>query len=435
MAGIGSDFGSAKDRVGPVLRDPRSHVVRPHGTAVVAVQPQVEACCHPRPGEYDVRRIVRFRLAQLSRSSLNSRAVLATLVAVVVAAVAGTTVGYAALSKDVTLTLDGETRQVSAIGDTVADVLAAEGIEVTDKDLVAPAADESVSDGSAIAVQFGRPLELAVDGETYTYWVNSTDVASALGEIGRRFDGADLSASRSSSIGRSGLTLEVVTPKVVHLKLGAKDLRKRTVTALTVADVLESMDFEVDRHDKVTPSLRTEINDGDKVVVTDIRIATRKVQREVVDAPVVEREDSSMLEGEEEVVQAGRDGVRAVTYRLRYVDGELVARKVVRASVRVKPVPTIVAVGTKEEPTSNFASGGTVWDALAKCESGGNWAINTGNGYYGGLQFSAATWASVGGSGLPHQHSREEQIKRGQILQARAGWGQWPSCSSKLGLR
>lgn len=378
---------------------------------------------------------MRSRLAQLSRSRLSSKPVLATLVAVIVAAVAGTTVGYAALSKDVTLTLDGKTRQVSAIGDTVADVLASEGIEVSDKDLVAPAVDETVTDGSAIAVQFGRPLELSVDGDSTTYWVNSTDVASALGEIGRRFDGADLSASRGSSIGRSGLTLEVVTPKVVHLKLGAKDLRKRTLTALTVADVLESAGFEVDERDKVTPSLTTEIADGDKVVVKDIRVATKRVQREVVDAPVIEREDDSMLEGEEEVVQAGRDGVRNVTYRLRFVNGELVARKVLKADVRVKAVPTIVKVGTQEEPTSNFAGGSTVWDRLAQCESGGNWAINTGNGYYGGLQFSASTWASVGGTGLPHQHSREEQIRRGQILQARAGWGQWPHCSAQLGLR
>ncbi len=378
---------------------------------------------------------MRSRLAQLSRSRLSSKPVLATLVAVIVAAVAGTTVGYAALSKDVTLTLDGKTRQVSAIGDTVADVLASEGIEVSDKDLVAPAVDETVTDGSAIAVQFGRPLELSVDGDSTTYWVNSTDVASALGEIGRRFDGADLSASRGSSIGRSGLTLEVVTPKVVHLKLGAKDLRKRTLTALTVADVLESAGFEVDERDKVTPSLTTEIADGDKVVVKDIRVATKRVKREVVDAPVIEREDDSMLEGEEEVVQAGRDGVRNVTYRLRFVNGELVARKVLKADVRVKAVPTIVKVGTQEEPTSNFAGGSTVWDRLAQCESGGNWAINTGNGYYGGLQFSASTWASVGGTGLPHQHSREEQIRRGQILQARAGWGQWPHCSAQLGLR
>ncbi|CUR57433.1 Transglycosylase domain protein [metagenome] len=378
---------------------------------------------------------MRSRFAQLSRSTLNSRAVLATLAGVVVAAVAGTTVGYAALSKDVTLSLDGRTTHVSAIGDTVGDVLAAEGIEVTDKDLVAPAIDEAVSDGTAIAVQFGRPLELSVDGDSRTYWVNSTSVASALGEIGRRFDGADLSASRSSSIGRSGLALEVVTPKVVRIKLGAKDLRTRKVTALTVADVLTTMGFEVDRHDKVSPSLGTEITDGDRVVVTDIRLATKKVAREVVDAPVIEREDASMYEGDEEIVRAGKDGVRKVTYRLRFVNGELVARKIVRASSLVKAVPTIVKVGTKEEPTSNFAGGDTVWDTLAQCESGGNWAINTGNGYYGGLQFSLGTWQAYGGTGLPSQASRETQIAIATKLRdASGGYGAWPGCAAKLGL-
>jgi putative cell wall-binding protein len=75
------------------------------------------------------------------------------------------------------------------------------------------------------------------------------------------------------------------------------------------------------------------------------------------------------------------------------------------------------------------------WDALAQCESGGNWSINTGNGYYGGIQFSLSSWRAVGGSGYPHQHSRLEQIYRGELLQARQGWGAWPSCSRKIGLR
>ncbi len=377
---------------------------------------------------------MRSRFAQLS----SSKAVLTTLAGVIVAAVVGTTVGYAALTKDVTLTLDGRTTHVSAIGGTVGDVLAAEGIKVTDKDLVAPAIDENVTDGSAIAVQFGRPLELSVDGASHTYWVNSTNVASALGEIGRRFDGADLSTSRGSSIGRSGLTLQVVTPKVVRIKLGAKDLRTRKVTALTVADVLKSMDFEVDKHDKISPSLETEITDGTKVVVTDIRIATKKVKREVIGAPVITREDPTMLEGEKRVVQPGKDGARKVTYRLRFVNGRLVARKVVRASVSSKAVPTIVEVGTKVEPapvTSNFAGGSTVWDALAKCESGGNWAINTGNGYYGGLQFNVGTWQSYGGSGLPSQASRETQIAIAtKVRDASGGYGAWPACARSLGL-
>lgn len=76
-----------------------------------------------------------------------------------------------------------------------------------------------------------------------------------------------------------------------------------------------------------------------------------------------------------------------------------------------------------------------LFDALAGCEANGNWGINTGNGYYGGLQFSASSWRAVGGSGLPHHHGRGEQIYRGHLLQERQGWGAWPACARRLGLR
>lgn len=84
-------------------------------------------------------------------------------------------------------------------------------------------------------------------------------------------------------------------------------------------------------------------------------------------------------------------------------------------------------------PASAPAAG--VWGQLAACESGGNPATNTGNGYYGAYQFTASTWRSVGGSGLPSEASMEEQTARAQALQARSGWGQWPACTAKLGLR
>ena len=75
------------------------------------------------------------------------------------------------------------------------------------------------------------------------------------------------------------------------------------------------------------------------------------------------------------------------------------------------------------------------WERLAECESGGNWHINTGNGYYGGLQFSLSSWRAVGGSGYPHQATKAEQIRRGERLLDMQGWGAWPTCSRKLGLR
>lgn len=80
------------------------------------------------------------------------------------------------------------------------------------------------------------------------------------------------------------------------------------------------------------------------------------------------------------------------------------------------------------------APSGGVWDNLAACESGGNWSTNTGNGFYGGLQFTLSSWAAVGGSGLPSEASKAEQIMRAEQLQSMQGWGAWPSCASQLGL-
>ena len=74
------------------------------------------------------------------------------------------------------------------------------------------------------------------------------------------------------------------------------------------------------------------------------------------------------------------------------------------------------------------------WDALAQCESGGNWSTNTGNGFSGGLQFTQSTWAANGGTGSPASASREQQIAVDQNVQASQGWGAWPACAAQLGL-
>lgn len=73
------------------------------------------------------------------------------------------------------------------------------------------------------------------------------------------------------------------------------------------------------------------------------------------------------------------------------------------------------------------------WDRLAQCESGGDWSINTGNGYYGGIQFSLSSWRGVGGTGYPHENSRAEQIHRGRLLWEQGGWNHWPGCSRSFG--
>ena len=75
----------------------------------------------------------------------------------------------------------------------------------------------------------------------------------------------------------------------------------------------------------------------------------------------------------------------------------------------------------------------SVWDRVAACESGGNWHINTGNGYYGGLQFSLSTWHGYGGAGNPASASKSEQIRIAEKVLAGQGWGAWPVCSVKAG--
>jgi hypothetical protein len=90
---------------------------------------------------------------------------------------------------------------------------------------------------------------------------------------------------------------------------------------------------------------------------------------------------------------------------------------------------------TVTRSASTSSVGGGVWDRLAQCESGGNWGINTGNGYSGGLQFAQGTWRANGGSGSAHNASRSEQIRVAERIRASQGWGAWPACSSKLGLR
>jgi uncharacterized protein YabE (DUF348 family) len=371
-----------------------------------------------------------------------SRKVLVVLATAVVLALVGTTWGYAALQKDVTVSLDGEPREVTAMGGTVGDVLEAEGIELGEHDRVAPGLDEEIADGTRISVRFGRPLELSVDGETQTHWVTSTSVASALGEIGRRFSGAALSTSRGAGIGRDGMALEVVTPKTLRIKIGARKPVKRELTALTAREALKEMDVKVGKRDRVTPNRKTTLEDGDRIVLTNIRVVTKRDKREPIGFDTIRREDSSLLEGRTEVARAGRAGARDVTYRLTFRNGELVTRKVVRSDLVRGPVDAIVRVGTKEPapepapaPAANYASGGTVWDQLAQCESGGNWAINTGNGYYGGLQFSLSTWQGYGGPGYPHQQSRETQIMIAErVRAATGGYGSWPHCSQQLGL-
>jgi uncharacterized protein YabE (DUF348 family) len=370
---------------------------------------------HPSPSRFSPTRLIHNKLF------------LGSLVAAIIVALGGTAAAYMALSRTVTVSVDGKESQVRTFGDNVGEVLASKGIEPGSHDSVVPSVDTPVNDGSRIAVRLGRPLALSIDGNKRTLWTTATKVSSALSQLGLRIGNAELSVSRSATIDRSGMALEVTTPKLVTLKVADEKAEKHNVPAATVGELLQNVDAGVDRNDLVRPSRGAELTDRTRIVVTKIGVRTKRVPREAIPAPVQEQKDDTMMSGETETVREGSDGVRDVTYKLHFRNGEVVKRKVVEQRVLTQPVATIVKVGTKTVDTG-------VWDAIAECESGGNWAANTGNGYYGGLQFNLGTWQSYGGSGMPHENSREQQIAVAErVRDAEGGYGAWPHCGAQFG--
>ena len=212
----------------------------------------------------------------------------------------------------------------------------------------------------------------------------------------------------------------------------------------------------------------------------------QKVTTETVDATdphgSVQQESSDLPEGETKVVTPGVDGVVRTTYEVTTVGGKEVSRTPVAQVVVTQKVDEVVLVGTgaakKQESkpdqsqgqsqsqgqaqsqgqgqtqapsessggSGGSASGGSagttggevgddVWAQLAQCESGGRPETNTGNGFYGMYQFTLETWQSLGGTGYPHEADAATQTAMAKKLQAQAGWGQWPGCADKLGLR
>src|SRR4051794_13289583 len=208
------------------------------------------------PGWDDVWRGVRHKLARV----INSKAAVVGAALVALAAVIGTTVGYAAMGEHVTLDVDGAVEHVTVTGGTVGAVLQDQGISLRPHDEVAPAVDQPVHDGTTIAVRYGKPLKLDVDGHTTTYWVTATDVRGALAEISRSFDRAHLSVSRGADITRDGLRITIATPKRLTFVIGGKKAVHKRVWAATVGQALTALHLTVGRHDVVRPGLNQELS-------------------------------------------------------------------------------------------------------------------------------------------------------------------------------
>jgi hypothetical protein len=149
-------------------------------------------------------------------------------------------------------------------------------------------------------------------------------------------------------------------------------------------------------------------------------------------------QDVTMNMSRQVVDDPGTPGVQDVTFAVATVNGVETGRLPVANVVIVPAVNGRIRVGAQPGTEVPEVSQGETWNALSRCEAGGNWAINTGNGFYGGVQFDQNTWERNGGLRYAQRAdlaSREEQIAIAEVTRARQGWGAWPTCSGRLGVR
>ncbi|KRE43970.1 resuscitation-promoting factor [Knoellia sp. Soil729] len=373
--------------------------------------------------------------------------------------VAAGSFGVAHLDKAVALSVDGQSSSMHVFGSTVGDALAKKGITLGEHDQVVPSVGSPLEDGDTISVRYGRKLTVTIDGVKKEYWTTATTVDAALRDLNiRAGSDAKLSASRSQALGRQGLSLTLTTPKTVTVKVDKKKL-SRTSTSATVADALREFGVTYDKDDKVSPAPTTALKDG--LGITVQRVVLKNVTSKVaVPHASTTKKDASLYTGTRKVLTEGRDGSKTVTVRRTITDGKVTATKALSSKVTKAPVTEVVAVGTKAKPApkpvakpvakptpkrtastpapkpeaGNTSGAGinlsnaAMWDRIAQCESGGNWSINTGNGYYGGLQFDYGSWLANGGDDFASRAdlaSRAEQITIANRYYAKAGLGPW----------
>ncbi|MFC7341870.1 transglycosylase family protein [Saccharopolyspora griseoalba] len=353
-------------------------------------------------------------------------------VAGVLLSLTGSGAAAAAMDKSVTVEVDGKEKTVSTYDDTVGEVLKDEGINVGPHDALSPSPQAEVGHGDKITLDRGRLLKLNIDGEVREEWVRSGTVGQALSALNVNTEGAWISADRSTAVPEDGMELKVRTLKDVTVTDGAGEPKQLTTHAANIGELVKELKLDLGPQDKITPGGDAKIVDGAQIDVD--RISSKVVSLTIpVEPPVKEIVDENMLKGEEKVVDPGEAGEKIQFTRITTVNGEEDSRDVVDEKITKQAREKVVRVGGKEPPNSG------VWDKLVQCESTGNWSINSGNGYYGGLQFDKQTWDAYGGdqyAEYPHQASREQQIAVAEkVRDARGGsYGAWPACASKLGL-
>jgi uncharacterized protein YabE (DUF348 family) len=366
-----------------------------------------------------------------SRSPLLRGVVGAFLVSLTVAG------GYAVAShKTVTLSVDGSPITVTTMKSRVIDVVEENGFEVSDRDDLFPAAGEAVHQSDTIVLRRSRPLEVSLDGrDTKQVWTTASTVDEALAQL-RMTDKAPAAASRGSRVPLAGMALPVVSPKTVQIDDGGT-VSTVHLAAPNVAGLLQAAGVPLEQNDTVVPAASSPVVDGMQIQVTRMRI--EKVTERIPLTPGNERiEDPSMNMSRQVVEDPGAPGLQDVTFAVAKVNGVETGRLPVANRVIEPARNGVLRVGAKPGTEVPPVSNGHAWDALAQCEAGGNWAINTGNGFYGGVQFDQNTWERNGGLRYAPRAdlaTREEQIAIATVTQSRQGWGAWPVCSGRIGAR
>ncbi|CAB0791890.1 hypothetical protein FRC0206_00875 [Corynebacterium diphtheriae] len=345
------------------------------------------------------------------------------------------------LKKDITVDLNGEHISLATFSRDVDGVLRQAGVNVGEKDLVYPAPSETVADNDTVTVRTSKQVSVVIDGvkkDVTTNAITVEELFSQLNDVPAALSSASLNVEKGARIPAEGMALDVVTPKIISLTTGDKTVFTQ-IAAATVADVLKERGIDVDADDVVMPALDTAVSKDMNIKVDKVDSREEKIT-EKFDEPATYIEDAEQLEGEETLVTPGTQGERTVTRKIVTVNGVETANEVVNEEIITPGVAATIKRGAKKPTTASAAAvaSGSVWDQLAHCESGGNWSINTGNGFTGGLQFVDSTWLGLGGGVYAPQAylaTREQQIAIAEKVLAAQGWGAWPACTAKLGLR
>ncbi|GFG55610.1 resuscitation-promoting factor [Mycolicibacterium agri] len=339
-----------------------------------------------------------------------------------------------AAHKTVTLTVDGAEMSVSTMKSRVIDVVKENGYEVDERDDLYPAGDQQVHQSDTIVLRRSRPLQISLDGQgSREVWTTASTVDGALSQLAMT-DKAPAAASRGSRVPLAGMSLPVVSPKTVHINEGGT-VRTVHLAAPNVGALLAAAGAPLEQSDTVSPPASAPVVEGMQIDVTRIRI--EKVTERVPLPPQNKRiEDPTMNMSRQVVENPGTPGVQDVTFAISKVNGKETGRLPVANVIVAPAIDGVLRVGAKPGTEVPPVINGAQWDALAQCEAGGNWSINTGNGFFGGVQFDQNTWERNGGlryAARADLATREEQIAIAEVTRARQGWGAWPVCSGRVG--